>query len=218
MLNDISSFANLTIRTLYLEIAIAIIGLISDFSQFQLLNSVSSGVYENENELTSLADSNDSRQQIIMISLLVAIVVSRALFFRWVYLVNAKTRENGVQGMEFTPGWAVGWFFVPIASLWKPYEVMEEIWKTNSNPKNWHDEITPTYFSLWWFLWIMTLIVSKISSHLYSKANVITDFITANLFAILADCFEVALCVLIIKMVTDITKLHELNFCCEQNL
>ena len=29
---------------------------------------------------------------------------------------------------EFTPGWAVGWYFVPIANLFKPYEVLREIW------------------------------------------------------------------------------------------
>ena len=36
--------------------------------------------------------------------------------------------------MEFSPGWSVGWFFVPVAGLFMPYRVLKELWKAS----HWH--------------------------------------------------------------------------------
>ena len=55
-------------------------------------------------------------------------VVSIVLVAMWIHRAHANLREAGVDGLEFTPGWAVGWFFVPIAQLFKPFQAMRELW------------------------------------------------------------------------------------------
>lgn len=32
---------------------------------------------------------------------------------------------------RFSPGWAIGWYFVPVMNLFRPYQVMSEIWRTS---------------------------------------------------------------------------------------
>ncbi|NOR62599.1 MAG: DUF4328 domain-containing protein [Rhodobacteraceae bacterium] len=32
------------------------------------------------------------------------------------------------------PGWAVGWYFIPFANLWKPFVAMKEIWNSSFSP------------------------------------------------------------------------------------
>ena len=55
-------------------------------------------------------------------------------FCFWVYSAHANLRWLRVSGLEYTPGWAVGWFFVPIMLLFRPCQVMFEIWKA-SDPR-----------------------------------------------------------------------------------
>jgi len=50
-------------------------------------------------------------------------------FLMWVYRANWNAHALGAVGMRYRPGWAVGWYFIPIASLWMPYRVMREIWQ-----------------------------------------------------------------------------------------
>jgi len=38
---------------------------------------------------------------------------------------NAVVLSGG--GLRFTPGWAVGWWFIPIANLWKPFQTVREL-------------------------------------------------------------------------------------------
>ena len=42
---------------------------------------------------------------------------------------NAILLSGG--GTRFTPGWAVGWWFIPIANLWKPFQSVRELWKAS---------------------------------------------------------------------------------------
>jgi hypothetical protein len=87
---------------------------------------------------------------------LLAVVV---LFFCWVYRAAANSRALGAH-TTISPGWAVGWYFIPIANLWKPYEAMREIWKTSSSPLAWQSQPTPALLSWWWSFHLMSLLVS----------------------------------------------------------
>lgn len=59
--------------------------------------------------------------------------------------------------MGFTPGWAVGWYFVPIAWFWKPYQAMREIWQASVNPTSWREQPVTAALHWWWTLWIVPL-------------------------------------------------------------
>ena len=59
------------------------------------------------------------------------------LVLTWIHRANHNARQLGADDMRFTPGWAVGWYFVPIAWFWKPYQAMKEIWLASANPSDW---------------------------------------------------------------------------------
>lgn len=79
-----------------------------------------------------------------------AVVVSR-----WIYRANSNARALGASGMAFTPGGAVGWYFVPIANLWKPYQAMREIWQASASPPGWRRQQVPALVPCWWLLGIL---------------------------------------------------------------
>lgn len=70
------------------------------------------------------------------------------------FLANACGKLKGLAPprTEFTPGWTVGWFFVPIANFWKPYQAVREIWWA-SGPKTSRHAATPRgnwLLLIWW--------------------------------------------------------------------
>src|SRR5690242_12224870 len=58
---------------------------------------------------------------------LLTLVATIILVGRWIYRAsgNAHTLAND---LTITPGWAVGWFFIPFANLVRPFESMKETW------------------------------------------------------------------------------------------
>jgi hypothetical protein len=57
------------------------------------------------------------------------------LFYRW----NTNCHKLGAVGMKYTPGWAVGWFFIPFANVFMALLVLIEIWKVSSCPQSWKE-------------------------------------------------------------------------------
>jgi hypothetical protein len=84
----------------------------------------------------------------------------------WMYRAAANLRGLGRHGMVFSPGGCAGWFFVPIASLWKPVQAMSEIWRA-SNPQadelDWDTSSGTPLIAVWWSAWIMSNIVSLVA-------------------------------------------------------
>lgn len=92
-------------------------------------------------------------------------IVTAVFFLRWVFVANRNARALGASDMHHTPGWSVGWYFIPIAHLWKPYQAMKEIYLA-SNPdaaENWKEGKSPGFLPLWWAIWICGNIVGQIS-------------------------------------------------------
>jgi hypothetical protein len=69
--------------------------------------------------------------------------------------------------MEFTPGWAVGWFFVPFANLVKPYQAVAEIYRASNpdaDPDFWAVSEVPAYLRVWWVSYLASNIVRTLNS------------------------------------------------------
>ena len=76
------------------------------------------------------------------------------LVLTWIHRANHNARQLGTADMHFTPGWAVGWYFVPIAWFWKPYQAMSEIWRASASPTDWRAAPVSPLLRWWWGLWL----------------------------------------------------------------
>ena len=128
------------------------------------------------------------------------IIATGIAFLHWIHLANRNVRGFGARHLEFTPGWAVGWYFVPILSLWKPYQAMKELWRASCNPLSWQSEGTPPLLSYWWGLWIISNIVSQASFRLSLRGDA-NDAMAANVFSVASDLLHIPLCLVAIRLV-----------------
>lgn len=137
-------------------------------------------------------------------------------FLIWINRANKNLTALKADNLEFTSGWAVGWWFVPFANLVKPFQVVKEIW-IQSDPDFDSDlqflaggSSAPFYISAWWFFWI----ISNIWANFISRANP-TDVESYNLYLYSWTVNAVLFCIaglLAIKLVWDITQRQEKRF------
>ena len=58
------------------------------------------------------------------------LIVSAIVFLVWVYRAHANLHALGLLGLKFSPGWAVLWWFIPLANLIQPARAMAELFRT----------------------------------------------------------------------------------------
>ncbi|MDA7888799.1 DUF4328 domain-containing protein, partial [Akkermansiaceae bacterium] len=64
-------------------------------------------------------------------------VVTGIVFLAWVRRANINSRGFGAANMNFSPGWSIGFYFIPILNLFKPFQAMKEILFVSRDAKRW---------------------------------------------------------------------------------
>ena len=141
--------------------------------------------------MMAAAEASDARQNFIAIGSFVLLIVTAIVFLMWVYRSCANVHTFGAQNLRITPGWSVGWFFVPIASLWMPYKGMSQIMRASRNPANWEAEPTGPLVGWWWFFYLFTYITNTIVARLAKDAETIEDMLTASTLTTGSYVFDV---------------------------
>ncbi|MCB0960359.1 MAG: DUF4328 domain-containing protein [Acidimicrobiales bacterium] len=101
-------------------------------------------------------DGADALAAIVGLVLGLAFLVNGVLFLVWRHRVQRNLGEAlGVAYLEYTPGWSVGWWFVPFANLVKPKQAMNEAWTASSASEppgtaGWRQRKAPPLLSWWW--------------------------------------------------------------------
>jgi len=189
---------------IYIQIFVAIIALASNFMEYQLLSDYQNGVYTSQEQAVADGEASDKRQQIISIFFLVTFVISGILILKWIYRANYNARQLGAQNMEFTPGWSIGWYFIPIFTLWKPYQAMKEIWKASHEPNDWGSAKTSSILGWWWFFWIVTNAIGNVSFRLAKSADELNELISLNLINQASEILSIPLAIVTLLLITRI--------------
>lgn len=108
-----------------------------------------------------LTESNGIASLIFAFINLLAVVeiplrlLSFILLLVWTYKAYTNLHSLKSRDLEYTPGWAVGWWFIPLANLVKPYQVMGELWNASDSDFNENTFFTnyvgtPRIVGFWW--------------------------------------------------------------------
>jgi hypothetical protein len=131
---------------------------------------------------------------------------------KWMYRVS-RNAHAFAQGLGVSPPWTVGWNFVPVASLWKPFQAMSEIWQASERPKGWRNVKTPPLLIAWWVVWIIASVVENISGRFLSQETIGDRQVSSYL-----DAFAAVLIIpadlLFMQVVQRLTRMqtHQITF------
>ena len=182
------------------HIIVALISISSTQAEVCLLERIGDGEFISEAE----AVSNDNRQAIIGLFYFVVYVGLIISFLMWLYRASKNLASLGVD-QWFSPGWSVGWWFVPIACLWQPFRVVSEIW-TKSHPE---DNSRPAMLWVWWITWLASSWIATASVRIFlrnSDGDSIEDWILADRLSIVSDVLYLPAALLLIWVVWQITN------------
>lgn len=192
-----------------------VITIISNFMEISLLQSINVGAVVTIEE----ANSNDRRQQVVGILYLVGFIVTAIVFWAWIHRASSNLYSLGLDEQQHSPGWAIACWIIPVISLFRPYQIMKEIWK-GSYPKiegnsrgAWDDAPVSHLMGFWWATFLIGSWVAKISSRVFFSDNATIDqYITGNWFAIISDVIWLVSLILIVVLVRQITNNQERKF------
>ncbi len=191
---------------LYMQIIISLVALGSGYMEYQLLSDYSNGVYTSQEQAVADGEASDARQGIVGIMQMIIFIISGILILKWIYRANYNSRQLGAEEMQFTPGWSVGWCFIPIASLWKPYQAMKEIWKASHDADNWKESNVPALLPWWWFLFIISSLLGNVSLRVTLRAEELEELLNANIITQISDISSIPLALVTMAVIMNIHK------------
>lgn len=74
----------------------------------------------------------------------------------WIHRAHANLEAADLPALEYTPGWSIGWFAVPIANFFKPFQAMRELWNASHGALGDYSEAAPGLLWVWWLCWILS--------------------------------------------------------------
>jgi len=133
-------------------------------------------------------------------------ILTAIFFLMWIHRATLNCRGFGAQ-LKFTPGMAVGIYFIPFLNLVYPCQAMQEIWKASRNPAQWQTERASILVGFWWAFWLLHAVLGQVLT-IYSKTHAGSDLsnITFKLQAIsvllmILEISKIILCGLTFAMV-----------------
>lgn len=132
-------------------------------------------------------------------------LVTIIVFSMWIHRAAANIVAAGTVGFDYTPGWAVGWFFIPIANLFKPYAAMRQIWNASHGAQGDLLDRPEGLLAIWWGTWLLSNIASNISLRLTFNPASPGEFETGLQIGIFAALINLALYPAAYRLIERIT-------------
>jgi hypothetical protein len=201
--NDLGGVTGTLNTLLYIAAGIAAIAMVSDALQYRLLHSFASGTVA-QADMQAAADSNDSRQAFIRIVQLLLYGGIGITFLFWVNQANKNLRSLGAERLRFTSGWAVGWWFVPVACVVRPFQIMRELSKGSQDPERWELLVTDPRIIFWWLSFLSMDLLKGLSYRLAENASGISVLSTATVLSLLGNIAAVISALLAAQIIAHI--------------
>ena len=187
---------------LQLGVVVAAVGLWSSWQQLQLIQDLARGA----NIPDAVVEASDARQQLIGFGQLGVGLVSAVVFLMWTSAITKRLTQLGVIDMRYAPRWSVWGFIIPIVNLFRPYQVMSELWKASEvvpGPDDpWAKKPTPLIVGVWFAILILDTIVGRLaSSRTFDTIEQVTQIAWLT---VLFDALGVVTALLALRLVAEI--------------
>ena len=136
-------------------------------------------------------------------------VTTVVFFLMWLYRAanNLRAFDPWVRP-TYSPGWAVGYFFIPFINLVVPYRAVKEVWQKSALPDEVNlDPSPPATFPLWWMFWLLACFSGNISMRLSFNEKVPES--TATIVSIFASALSIIAAFFVYLVIDAIDKRQE---------
>jgi hypothetical protein len=158
------------------------------------------------------AEVNDLRQQIVGILFLCAYIISGITFIRWMRRAYYNYQLKIDYALYKDAAVAYSWF-VPILCLYRPYQIMKELFSETkrllagpSEEKS--GNFSSSYIGGWWALWIISSIAGQISFRIMLNAETVSELTDSTLASIISAFIDLPLGIITLAVIKDYSKME----------
>ena len=121
-------------------------------------------------------------------------------FITWMYRAywNVGVLEPG--GRRFDHGWAIGAWFVPFLALWRPKQIINDIWRAEDTHAGF------AIGTIWWLLWIALTPYYWVANGMYTDAQTPETIRDASITLLVGDVLSTAAAVLAVAVAIRATR------------
>jgi hypothetical protein len=189
------------------NVVLAVLAIGSALLQLNLLERIAAGkaVTDGEAELNNVLYGGIALLQVL--TFLAAAVV----WLMWLHSAYGNLLLVGRRTADETPGWAVGYWFIPFFNFFRPYRIVKELWlrsaDMNMEPVV-RERPAPSLISRWWGAWILSALVGWILLREFSGETA-EELIQSTWVGMLDDLMTILTGVLAILIVRRIQQFQE---------
>jgi hypothetical protein len=189
------------------QLLIAMVGvvyimmLISSYWQYGLLQDMKSGTLYSQEVL----ETNDLREQFLAIVFLMLYITSAVTFILWFRRAYFNLHQK-INHLTHTEGWAAGSWFVPFINLYRPYQIMAELYNETDEllaKRGFKRKVKldTTFVGIWWFLWLVSNLLANIVFRMSNSATDIDQFLNLTALDMGSDVLGIILALITIKVI-----------------
>lgn len=198
------------ITLIWIVLALEILSLISGYFQYDLLQAVANG-----GEISiETANENDTREQIIGVIYLIAFIISGITFIQWFRRAyyNLHLMVNHLSHSEDR---AAGSWFIPLVRLYRPYQIMKELYQETKellvrNELRINENFSKSALGWWWTLWIISNVTGQLVFRYSMKAESIDELINSTIASMIGNVVGIPLAIITVKVIKDYANVEPL--------
>ena len=194
-------------------VVIACISIISDLMQLELLSRIAIGDMSDGE-----ADANDRRQAFISIVNLLISIATMVVFLMWFHRAHKNLPALGNHALKYSPRWAVGGFFVPVLALFRPLQVMREVWH-GSDPEGVALQTaplgrtvepgTPALVGWWWGAFLVSAFLGRMILRQSFSSDSLEEFQVLTVNGVIASILDIFSAWLAVRLVNRVSTWQE---------
>ena len=153
----------------------------------------------------------------VAISYVLIVITTMFTFGYWIIRACRNAHVLADRNLRFSPGWSLGWYFIPIANLWKPYQAMRQIWNVSENPSYNENRSAPAVINLWWIAWLVSGFTWQASSDEFNNPEAFQQLADINIVSIggfAVETFATVLALVIIRSIDRMQNAARLSTAC----
>ena len=197
-MSAISTRARSAVIALGLTVAAGVIVMVSDVAALPLLD-----------DLTDIDALNrfDTVTGLAGLIEILALVAGAVFFVRWFNLVHRSLDDLSPGVRRHATWWSIGGWFVPIWSLFRPKQILDDMLVCAHGEGRAHPWWAPT----WWGLWLLGSLGGNIAGQAFFNADTVEALRSATVVDAVASAILVAGGVVAIIVVRQVTEAIELK-------
>lgn len=201
--------ARIAVACLCVVIVADLVAVLADYRLLQALRARTTGA----GIATGSVEMEEGFAAFMALVQLAAVLLTAIFFLRWFHRAYASLGELGESGLKYSPRWAVGGFFVPILNLFRPREVMMELWTRASRLWSERRELVAgqgppkKIVDAWWMTFLAASILGNVAGRMALNAEERLAQILATRVGLAADVVDLAAALVAIALVRNVSRL-----------